>query len=64
MKIKTVWEINADIVSDVYGGHVDWDERVYDCPKCDWPIYESDWTQEELERHICPVCEFTEDEDE
>ena len=38
--MRTMWEINADIVSDIYGGYVDWDERFYNCPECDEPIYD------------------------
>ena len=43
VKMRPMWEINAEIVSDIYGGYVDWDERFYNCPDCDEPIYECDW---------------------
>ena len=49
-----MWEINAKAVEEVYGGFVDWDERFYNCPECGEPIYECDWTAEELgEIEIC-----------
>lgn len=56
------WEINAKRVEDIYGGYVDWEERFYECPECGEPIYECDWSNHELFKHLCPVCEFT-DED-
>lgn len=59
-----MWEINAKAVEEVYGGFVDWDERFYNCPECGEPIYECDWTAEELSDHFCPVCEFNGEDDE
>ena len=56
--MRTMWEINADIVSDIYGGYVDWDERFYNCPECGEPIYECDWSTCELLEFYCPVCGF------
>lgn len=53
-----MWEINARIVEKIYGGYVDWDERFYECPECGEPIYECDWTAEDLEKELCPVCGF------
>ena len=54
----TQWEINAHTVENVYGGYVDWDERFYECPECNEPIYECDWTAEDLKKELCPVCGF------
>ena len=59
----TQWENNAKEIENTYGGYVDWEERFYQCPYCGEPIYECDWSNEELEEFICPVCEFEEDED-
>lgn len=58
----TQWEINAHIVEDVYGMHVDWEERFYECPECGEPIYECDWSAEDLEQELCPVCGFIDEE--
>lgn len=55
------WEINAKIVENVYGGYVDWEERFYNCPECEEPIYECDWTSEELKEMLCPVCEYVDE---
>lgn len=55
-----MWEANAKIVEEVYGGYVDWEERFYNCPECGEPIYESDWNDNELANNLCPVCEFVE----
>lgn len=60
----TQWEINAHEVEDIYGGYVDWEERFYNCPACDEPIYECDWPAEELKNLLCPVCEMYHEEDE
>ena len=43
--MRTMWEINADIVSDIYG-------------ECGEPIYECDWSTCELLEFYCPVCGF------
>ncbi len=59
----TQWEINAHTVEDVYGGFVDWEERFYNCPECDEPVYECDWTAGELKNFICPVCEMRHEEE-
>lgn len=50
------WEKVANYVAQVYGTFVDWDEKFFECPECDEPIYEEDWQDDELE--ICPVCGF------
>lgn len=57
-----MWEANAKLVEEVYGGYVDWEERFYLCPECDEPIYECDWSTVELTKHLCPICEFEEEE--
>ena len=54
----TQWEINAHAVEDVYVGYVDRYERFYECPECNEPIYECDWTAEDLKKELCPVCGF------
>ena len=57
-----MWEINANEVFEVYGGYVDWEERFYECPECGEPIYECDWSDKELNKYLCPVCEFNGEE--
>lgn len=63
MSRKKMWEINARLVEREFGGYVDWDERFYNCPECEEPIYECDWSEDEL-MSICPVCNFGEEEEE
>lgn len=58
-----MWEANAKVVEKFYGGYVNWDERFYLCPECGEPIYECDWAFMDLLHYICPVCEFTDNED-
>lgn len=60
MKMRPMWEVNAEIVSDIYDGYVTWDEEFYSCPECDEPIYKSDWSEAELKKYICPICGFFE----
>lgn len=61
----TVWESNAKHVEEVYGSHVDWEERFYVCPECGEPVYECDWSPSDLMQYLCPVCEYEgEDEEE
>jgi predicted RNA-binding Zn-ribbon protein involved in translation (DUF1610 family) len=52
------WEKNAKYVERVYGTYVDWEERFYECPECGEPVYECDWSDEELKDFICPICWF------
>lgn len=57
-----MWEKNANEVFEIYGGYVDWEERFYECPECGEPIYECDWSDKELNKYLCPVCEFNGEE--
>ncbi len=61
--MKNEWEINANFAAVVYGVFVDWDERFYECPECGEPIYECDWTDEELKEDLCPICGYHDEED-
>ena len=54
------WMTNARTVDLVYGGYVDWVAKFYICPECGEPIFRSDWSEEDLEDFICPICEFVE----
>ena len=58
-----MWEANAKMVEEVYGGYVDWEERFYNCPECGEPIYECDWSVNELIEAYCPVCGFSGEDD-
>ena len=51
------WESNAMFVQKEYGAYVDWEEHFYNCPFCDEPVYEDDWSDEELDEFLCPICE-------
>lgn len=53
----STWEKVALSLQRECGVFVDWTERFYICPECGEPIYESDWSDEELSMG-CPVCEF------
>lgn len=53
----TQWEKNAYDVLLNYGGHVDWEEKFYECPCCGEPIYECDWEPVDLVKVYCPICE-------
>ena len=59
-----MWEINARIAEKEYGSFVDWEERFYECPECGEPIYECDWSDDDLQLVLCPVCGFGEEEKE
>lgn len=59
-----MWEINARLVRDVYGGFVDWREGFYLCPECGEPVYYDDWEEGDLDAWVCPICGFKEDEEE
>ena len=56
------WERNAMKAKNIYGSHVDWEERFYECPFCGEPIYGCDW-KDELYDFLCPVCEDEDMED-
>ena len=51
------WEEKAHFVEKEYGAFVDWEERFYICPNCEEPVYESDWTENDLFGCLCPICE-------
>ena len=59
-----MWEENAKYVESIFGAYVDWEERFYECPCCGEPVYECDWTDDELCDFFCPICEFAEEEGE
>ena len=59
----SAWEKRAKEVEEVYGAHVDWEERFYECPFCGEPVYEDDWMEVALEEFICPICEDIDKED-
>ena len=54
----SVWEKVARFCQEVYGSHIDWEERFYICPECGEPVYDIDWNESELHDYICPICEF------
>jgi len=54
----TAWEINAQVITEDFGGYVDWYERCYICPECEEPVYECDWAEGELFNALCPICGF------
>ncbi len=53
---EKIWKINAKIVSYDYGAYVDWNEKFYICPCCGEPVYECDWSENDLDNFICPIC--------
>lgn len=61
--MKNEWERNANFAAVVCGAFVDWEERFYECPECGEPIYECDWTDDELKKDLCPICGYHDEED-
>ena len=53
-----MWEKIAKEIGQIFGAYVDWEERFYECPECGEPVYECDWTDEELKEEVCPICGF------
>lgn len=53
----TIWEQVARMAHMNFGVYIDWEERFYLCPECGEPIYEVDWSDEELLDHFCPICQ-------
>lgn len=53
-----MWEYLANYCHDIFGSFIGWDERFFICPDCEEPIYECDWSDEELEDQECPICGF------
>lgn len=51
------WEANAKEIEED-GGEVNWVERYYICFACGEPVYEGEWTREELREFACPICEW------
>lgn len=64
MPVANKWEANALYVENVYGTFVDWIEEFYTCPFCGEPVYKDDWSEEELSKYLCPICEDYDREDE
>ena len=52
-----MWENLAKYCQEVYGVFIDWEERFFICPECAEPIYEDDWSVDELMElgGCCPV---------
>ncbi len=58
-KRSYVWETVADYCQEIYGSHVDWDERFFICPDCCEPIYECDWEDpSDYLSDMCPICDY------
>ena len=45
-----------------YGMTLNTKEGYFICPECGEPVYECDWTDEELRAYLCPICQFEEEE--
>ena len=50
------WKETAKMCQMVFGAHIDWEERFFECPECGEPIYEVDWEDHD-DWSICPICE-------
>ena len=51
------WEFNAHTVEEDYEMFVDWEVRFYICPFCGESVYDCDWSEDDLDKFICPICE-------
>ena len=49
------WSECAKMCRKVFGSHIDWEERFFECPECGEPLLEIDWEEHNWE--CCPVCE-------
>ena len=61
--MTTQWIENAKYVEKIYGTYVNWEDEFYICPFCEEPVYNCDWSDEELNHFLCPVCEDIDRED-
>lgn len=58
----SVWEKVARFCQEVYGSHIDWEERFFECGECALePIYEEDYNSyedfyDDEGNIICPIC--------
>ena len=50
------WKQAANVVAEVYGCFVDYEEGFFICPECGEPIYACDWQSHDFS--TCPVCGF------
>ena len=63
MSFTKQWKENMKIAQEEYGSFVNLEDGFYLCPECGEPIYNEDWTDEELKESICPICFFDEEDD-
>ena len=50
-----MWKKIADKM-DNEGFHVNWEERFFICPCCDEIVDEDDWTEDDYDEGVCPIC--------
>lgn len=50
------WKETAKMCQMVFGAHIDWEERFFECPECGEPLLEEDWKEHNFCE--CPICEF------
>ena len=53
--MNIMWKKIADKM-DNEGFHVNWEERFFICPCCDEIIDENDWTEDDYDEGVCPIC--------